>query len=56
LWSGAALARGLGQVLSRPGQTQARLERARRLVLRRYRWPVALDAIAAVYAGVLERD
>jgi glycosyltransferase involved in cell wall biosynthesis len=51
----AALARGLGQVLSRPGQTQARLERARRLVRRRYRWPVALDAIAGVYAGVLER-
>ncbi len=52
----AALARGLGQVLARPGQTQARLRRARSLVVRRYRWSVALDALAAVYAGVLERD
>jgi glycosyltransferase involved in cell wall biosynthesis len=51
-----ALARGLGQVLARPGQTLARLKRARRLVVRRYRWPVALDALAGVYAGVLERD
>jgi glycosyltransferase involved in cell wall biosynthesis len=52
----AALARGLGQALARPGQTLARLERARRLVVRRYRWPVALDALAGVYTGVLERD
>jgi len=52
----AALARGLGQVLARPRQTVARLRRARRLVIRRYRWPVALDALARVYAGALERD
>jgi len=52
----AALARGLGQVLARPRQTVARLRRARRLVVRRYRWSVALDALARVYAGVLERD
>jgi glycosyltransferase involved in cell wall biosynthesis len=52
----AALARGLEQVLARPVQTLARLKRARRLVVRRYRWPVALDALAAVYAGVLARD
>ena len=52
----AALARGLGQVLARPGQTLARLKRARGLVVRRYRWPVALDALAGVYAGVLDRD
>jgi hypothetical protein len=52
----AGLARGLGQVLARPGQTLARLKRARGLVVRRYRWSVALDALAAVYAGVLERD
>jgi glycosyltransferase involved in cell wall biosynthesis len=52
----AALARGLGQVLARPGQTLARLKRARGLVVRRYRWSVALDALAGVYAGVLDRD
>jgi D-inositol-3-phosphate glycosyltransferase len=52
----AALARALGQVLARPGQTLARLRRARRLVVRRYRWPVALDALAKVYAGVLDGD
>jgi glycosyltransferase involved in cell wall biosynthesis len=52
----ASLARGLGQVLARPGQTLARLRRARRLVVRRYRWPVALDALAGVYAGVQDRD
>jgi glycosyltransferase involved in cell wall biosynthesis len=50
----ASLARALGQVLARPGQTLARLRRARRLVVRRYRWPVALDALARVYAGVLD--
>jgi glycosyltransferase involved in cell wall biosynthesis len=52
----ASLARALDQVLARPGQTLARLRRARRLVVRRYRWPVALDALAGVYAGVLDRD
>jgi len=52
----AALARGLGQVLARPGQTLARLKRARSLVVRRYRWSVTLDAHAGVYAGVLDRD
>ena len=52
----AALARGLGQVLARPGQTLARLKRARGLVVRRYRWAVTLDALAGVYAGVLDRD
>jgi glycosyltransferase involved in cell wall biosynthesis len=50
----AALARALGQVLGRPGQTLARLRRARRMVVRRYRWPVALDALAHIYAGVLD--
>jgi hypothetical protein len=25
-------------------------------VVRRYRWPVALDALARVYAGALDRD
>jgi glycosyltransferase involved in cell wall biosynthesis len=52
----ASLARGLGQVLARPGQTLARLRRARRLVVRRYRWDVALDALAAVYAGAVGDD
>jgi glycosyltransferase involved in cell wall biosynthesis len=51
----AALARGLGQVLARPAQTLARLKRARGLVVRRYRWSVTLDALAGVYAGVLDR-
>jgi glycosyltransferase involved in cell wall biosynthesis len=50
----ASLARALGQVLARPGQTLARLRRARHLVVRRYRWRVALDALAGVYAGVLD--
>jgi glycosyltransferase involved in cell wall biosynthesis len=49
----AALARGLEHVLARPGHTLVRLRRARRLVVRRYAWPVALEALAAVYAGVL---
>jgi glycosyltransferase involved in cell wall biosynthesis len=50
-----SLARGLEQALARPGQTLTRLRRARRLVVRRYRWPVALDALADLYAGVLDR-
>jgi glycosyltransferase involved in cell wall biosynthesis len=48
-----ALARGLEDVLRRPGHTLGRITRARRLVVRRYAWPVALGALAAVYAGVL---
>jgi hypothetical protein len=49
-----ALARALGQVLARPNQTLLRLRRARRLVVRRYRWPVALDALAGVYASAID--
>ena len=52
----AGLARALEQALARPSQTQARLKRARGLVVRRYRWAVTLDARAGVYAGVLDRD
>jgi glycosyltransferase involved in cell wall biosynthesis len=50
----AALARGLEDVLRRPGHTLGRLRRARRLVVRRYAWRVALDGLAGVYAGVLD--
>jgi glycosyltransferase involved in cell wall biosynthesis len=50
----AALARGVEDVLRRPGHTLGRVRRARRLVVRRYAWPVALDALAGVYAGSLE--
>jgi glycosyltransferase involved in cell wall biosynthesis len=48
----AGLARGLGRVLEGPGATLARSRRARRLVVRRYGWPVALAALAAVYRDV----
>ena len=47
----AALARAVEDVLRRPGHTLGRIRRARRLVVRRYAWPVALDALARVYAG-----
>ena len=50
----AALARGLEDVLRRPGRTLGRMRRARRLVVRRYAWPVALDALADVYAGAVD--